>query len=428
MQIQFNFFFFNLIEEWFKANVNNNLKPPLSIPNGGTLVELRNTVRHAIYHPDELTVDLAMNYLYEVLLLRPNQAAEAWTSFGRQIVGTGGNALISCLAAVVRTAANHKIEVGQVADVEDHWMCMYICCIYRLIFIDRPDYRMRVAESMNNRLRALGAGANFNCAANLVHYVSWKNHRWYKAFMSFIDMYYHRFPRDDYADLRIGTIYSRHLDCATLLELIYLKKIVELKFYGIAAWAWSPKLADCLCRVFWRHEENELEIQDSYAPYLMHLGLSNKSPYSASVNPELHYWIHVIGCCHNITRSVNARMVGDVGLASLTLCGLLFGYVTTGSADIGFQFTVDGDPDAIPNMPDPDAPAANEVNPRPKSRNGAEWFLWFMRNGRIVPADMQVKLRSVFEKFVATRDGTVGRYLAGFPLDRVVPVNPAPNA
>lgn len=67
--------------------------------------------------------------------------------------------------------------------------------------------------------------------------------------------------------------------------------------------AWDSKYYDCI------QKGNQAF---SYTFYATELGLVDKSPYVAGVNPQLHPWSNIIGCLQLTDRCKNARLVGDI--------------------------------------------------------------------------------------------------------------------
>jgi hypothetical protein len=52
-------------------------------------------------------------------------------------------------------------------------------------------------------------------------------------------------------------------------------------------------------------------------PYLSDVGISRKSPYSSSANPELHNWINMVCAFNESVRSINARMNNENNVVNI---------------------------------------------------------------------------------------------------------------
>lgn len=107
---------------------------------------------------------------------------------------------------------------------------------------------------------------------------------------------------------KLCTIGSRYRDCAALVGVEYLRKLLDIKFGEIFLWVWTTGIDQDIRRVFKSGEE--LTLMNSYLPYISSMKLAERSPYSATVNPSLHYFVHFTGALMGHQRSLTLRVTG----------------------------------------------------------------------------------------------------------------------
>lgn len=311
-----------------------------------TLAALRNSVRSRIG-----TVELGIHeaVLYVDLVFRKTKMvlASEWTSFGRSIGDVTLPVGLENLYDRIDDDVNIDLASGAPVTPEacDHWLVMYIMAVYRVCQIDREDYRQIVVAAVNAKMQSRGSPAGVDILTGSGFYKSWVANPWYRAFAAFIDMYLVKNPDHPLAEVRIGTILSRFRDCSALMDLTYVVKILGINFSELTLWIWSKSLAMDFIKI--NKSNEEVEITDSYTPYMMDLRLTGKSPYSASTNPHFHFWVHVIGTCLGIVRSQNSRIVGYINQNGLALSAMVCGYAFHNRTEAARQFARKGiDPNA----------------------------------------------------------------------------------
>lgn len=217
--------------------------------------------------------------------------------------------------------------------------------------------------------------------------------KWYVALCAAIDMFLVKFPDHIFAPCRFGTLTTRHKDCAIISDLIFIKKQTGLSIPDICAWIWEPNLASQIVQVL-RHGQ-EFDQPYSFMPYFMSRNLGAKSPYSTSVNPNLHAWIHMIGCCTSIQRSTNSKLVGQFNLNNTVMGAMVFAFAISTIAIVKPQFSADGTDPTPPDLNDGEEAADAEAHPLPKNLNGIEWFAWFHSYGCQLPNRIKKKFSPV---------------------------------
>lgn len=109
-----------------------------------------------------------------------------------------------------------------------------------------------------------------------------------------LDMFYNMLPKSKYAKIRVGTIILSYKDCSALASAAHGSAIMLKTNLGFSKWLLTPALQADLNRL--NVPCQDVSVPYSYMPYMMALKLAEKSPYSASGNPSLHLFVHLIGC------------------------------------------------------------------------------------------------------------------------------------
>ena len=184
--------------------------------------------------------------------------------------------------------------------------------VYRLASIEgregtSNDYVTSVYEKIKNVLT--GEPWNFKTLPNGLGllFKSWLSNPSYNATIAVIDMFLYRYPSHKFSSLRVGTLNSRYKDCSCFGTWESSQRLLDLDSKHLAGYTFSPGVAREFRAITKAGEE--LEDPFSYMPYFKDLGLSEKSPYSTTQNPQFHFFLHSTGSLIGLRRSLNARMV-----------------------------------------------------------------------------------------------------------------------
>lgn len=293
-------------------------------------------------------------------------------------------------------------------------MCIYVMSIYRLTTAQRTEHADKIGQTIDGRLAARGADPTVKSANILTHYKSWATDRWWNAFCAFVDMYMTKFPHHPIAEVKISTLSARFKDCTALQDLVYITRIMGVDLSELALWLWDPSVATDFMRILTPGEE--IDVVDSYTPYMTELHMSSRSPYSTTINPHFHYWVHVVGCSMNSKRSQWARIVGSVNVGQITTLGAICGYAFTARTAAALQFSETGeeDPDVGLGV---DAAELQGLPALPSNLRAREWYGWYEDIDQALPEFMTKKIEDVWRKLDITRENTVGKHLNGTRLN-----------
>lgn len=403
---------------WFADATNVGAKPSVSIPvqsAARSLALLRTSIYNRILQ-HSLVLNEVLLYLELIFHENPSQATDNWASFGRAICAPGAQVTIENLYN--RVDVNDPFDIIDGAAVpasQDLWMTMYLTSIYRICGIENATYRQHVVEVITDRIHARGAPQNINMALVGGTYLGWATDKWYCAMIAIIDMFLAKFPKNALAESRIGTITSRHRDCSAWMDLSFLCSILDADISQVAAWLWSKGLGENFKALIKAGEE--VDQIDSYMPYLTDLSLSPKSPYSAAVNPHIHFWVHIIGICLGVARSQNARVVGTINVAGLAAMGMVCGYAYRQRTEAVQQFTETGIPAAGPE--DDDDIMVDDEDEQvalPESLDGEDWFVWYQDANFELRPQVQDVIKGIWSRLQETRAGTVGQYARDYAV------------
>lgn len=380
---------------WFATPANDGSKPQVTLPTvtaARTLAALRMSVKHriatnaAVLHESMLYIELAISRITSPLEAN-------WTSFGRVIGAANAQVALSDLYNRVNGEDPWESVQGVAAtERDDLWMIMYLVSIYRICNTKYKDYRQIVCAEINASLRSRGAPKQIDITNVYKHYKIWIWNQWFCALIASVDMYMSKFPFHVLAEVRIGTITSRFRDFSALMDLVFLTETLDADISEVSAWIWSNNVADDFQRVL--KDGEEIDKMDSYTPYLTDLRLSMKSPYSASSNPSLHFWVNIIGVCLGAVRSHNARIDEYLNFHGLTIHGIICGYAYRSRTEAKRLCSDQG----------LRAPAM------PNDLNGDSWLGWLKKAKFGIPPEACQLFSNVFARLHYTRDGTVGRF------------------
>nr|AMJ52364.1 nucleoprotein [Riverside virus 1] len=390
---------------WFAQNVND--KPTIMmIPDASvTREQLHAAIRAGLLTG---TVDhrFVVRFLYNEFNLVPGLLNSDWRSFGRNL-GNRGERIGPSSIIVPREQESVPALVagnGLMDDQEVLRCIILICSVYRAGPISRVDYRDQVLENVGNLLTPLGMDQDTDIGDIIDKCKQWIAYQPYVQMMATIDMFLNEFPFHPYSQARIGTIVTRFKDCAALIATRMITQCLGLKFPEFAEWIWTSRCADQFERII--KGDEEMDEPRSYSMYFMDLGLSSKSPYSASVNLDLHYFFHTLGVSAGLERSKRARVVGDPEVNNIISNAVVMHYVMGRFATLSQQFGVDGEGDELEdenNRPMPEG--------EPQEKDSSLWLAYIMKNKGKVPDYIVRKVATEWEQNPACRDGTIGKAL-----------------
>lgn len=215
-------------------------------------------------------------------------------------------------------------------------------------------------------------------------------------------MFFNNFREDDLSILRMCNLSSRFRDCAALLSINYISKLLGLTIPDLCEWVLVEIIGDEICRMMMKDQETN--INDSYMPYLMDLYLSQKSPYSAAANPNIYTWIHTVGNCFKSERSKNANALPDACLTSPITNAQLMAFAFSKRAGLTKVMSSNEASGELRNMG-----CAETVYPSTTDANS--WLAWFNESPNGTPRELIDFSHGVWASLKNCKGGTIGEYL-----------------
>lgn len=185
-----------------------------------------------------------------------------------------------------------------------------------------------------------------------------------------------------------------------------------MTFPQLSLWLWSSTLCNEFRNVFRAGEE--IDNRDSYMPYLMELQLSSKSPYSTVVNPNIHYFVHVVGCTFSYDRSKHARMVGEYHAGMTYNNAVLMSYVFMTFGEYKQMYSRSKNPRRVADM-DAGEKRSEEgaAIKMPAGIGPNDWLAYFRDKQGAIEPKIEERVKMAWAALRDTRDGTIGAHLLG---------------
>ncbi|KAH7947626.1 hypothetical protein HPB52_014801 [Rhipicephalus sanguineus] len=284
-----------------------------------------------------------------------------------------------------------------------------LVCIYRLLVArclgGRRDYIQRLRDDNLKRILR-----TFRCSSQYLEraereFGHWIRDRSYLSLVAALDMFLNRFGHHDMAVLRAGSHVSRYKHCAVLDDIARLCKATGLKPSELFQWVFLERAAEELNVIFAKGQE--LFQEQSYAPYLSDLGLSRRSPYSATANPSIHYWCNAAASLMGITQSQKARITHDGDLSGATVSAMVFAYA---SMKCRLRCRILPKSDILVREMVAEGNAPRDTGQMPEAFEAAQWYQYLTEKSFVV--DPEISKYCLSKLRADVRDGSVGAKLA----------------
>ncbi|AJR28465.1 nucleoprotein [Manitoba virus] len=416
---------------------NNHHHPTLNVEQSNySLEEIRRIVHNGILK-GTIRVQHAIRYLYLVGVKVSEILDDDWKSFGVSIGDKGDNVNVFSMLNVVedKSAKLDGEETPNVDEKHDGWMVLYLLFIYRFSRATNATYQSLLVDKLRVQAASAFTG-ELQLPTPKTTFKSWLNNKNYLKIVAAYDMFFCKFPNNDFAYWRFGTITSRFRDCASLLSLNHLRETAGISGNDLFGWMFMSVLDEESRKMM--KEGEELDQSDSYAPYMMDFGLTLKSPYSASACPAVYTWCHFICSWLVSSRSRNARFISDAGVAQLRTNAAIVAYVHSKNYDFELQYT--DDPDIISGKVNPNADIDDmidqsssnnhggdyqdddnqsvastgtviEYDELPTSRKPLEWLKFIRARKNQLPPKIERFAIEESQKMVNMRAGSIGKHL-----------------
>jgi len=395
--------------------VNKN-KPPIHIAitkNEEELNKMRCYIKGSIARADNhLTADEVKSYVASVLIKHEEVNPKEWSSFGVEIAKEKiSMSFLNLFDHKEGTWKTPDVSTAEASEKDDLWMVLFLLGISRVNENIKYD---GYTTKLYNNLMALVKGLTGKAVVAQGHtsFRVWTMDRDFLKMIAGIDMFYHHFPKSTWAQIRFGTVMSRYRNCTARASLIHLYQETGLKGPEIQSWILSDPIADDYERIM--KDGEELNVETSYAPYLSDMGLSVRSPYSATACPSLHTWCHMVGVYLGSVRSQNAKSPGDTAKFVIRANAALMGYALRKNTNIKPAY-VDQKPGEAKEKKELtlNTLEVTDLTPKdPPSNDGKAWYDYFDSNGRVLPEKIVTHCNNITRIIDAERKDSLGHWMS----------------
>lgn len=393
--------------EWFAQHPNEKPSITVHLITPERRGKLHSTVRSQ-FSSGELNPAVATAFIWHELTLKGYHLDKQWESFGRVIGMAGSEVTVANLANVQPATGNLDLFVEDTL-LNERDLRRYVvavACVIRIIGIENEDYRDLVIAKMN-ALITQPAEEEISLINVYIHYKTWATYQQYPRCMAFADMYLAEFPDHPLSSLRMGSIVCRMRDCATLVATFYILKMFGMTIGEFALWIWTKPVAV-------QHDQvtvggQEMDQPRSYALYFRDLGLSDKSPYSAPSNADLHLFLHALGVTEDSERSVKARFVGTPLKHAILANAMVLSFVYGRYNTFQKEYSTSGIP--LEERPIANAEEQEARAGMPDNKDPDEWLGWLQQEKGIVPNLIRKRAYLHWLNHADARPGTIGELL-----------------
>lgn len=350
-------------------------------------------------------------YLYHLLPTLKHNLPKTFSSYGVTISPKNDFSPADLITMVSKSVPNPSMNPpNPVSEREDYMLLAAITGIYRLINANEQQQQELTAklEIILGQLKdAVDIQPGFVTSRAKVL----KSHEGLEVVLSAIDLYFHLCPQAPGAVARFGTIILRYNGCSALMDLSHLKKILgTATVFEALEWVFVPSVGQEIDSML-QQEIDEVETEDSYFPYGLGMHLTQKSPYSASVSPGIHLFVHALGTLFGFTRSCNALLL-EGPAQHMIASNVALAYLANKEQSALTQIFVthEPNPEALAARRDGIAQAQAPVNPEDiRPETAEEWIsAYHDRQGKFSRLDIEQLTKAV--QPLRPRVGTVGEW------------------
>ncbi|AFR67108.1 nucleoprotein [Malakal virus] len=400
----------------------NRQKPTLRVPQGKLDLP---TVRELVYgglERGELQLPHVIRYLYLVGEKIIEKLDDDWESFGVNIGRKNQEINVWCFYNVIiendQTVDGKKN--GNIDEQDDKWLVLALLAYYRLGRSSNQTHRNNLLVKLNAQIKGFKKDAP-NIIDDVAVHGSWVTNSEFCKIAAGYDMFLNRFKNSNYAHVRFGTVPSRYKDSAGLMSLGHVCDVTGMSIEELLDWIFVYNVGEDVVKMM--EEGNEIDQPYSYMPYMMDMGISNKSPYSSLACPHIYTYLHLIGALLTSERCRNARMVSENNLQNIKMNAFVVAYVKSHKAmlkkaflkpsDRDFKEEDSGDEDDDGGEDEEGQSEFDEfIGDMPKSSNPMEWYIYLQSNHFALPDKVVDFCLKEAKKIQNARPGTVGKYLS----------------
>ncbi|AJR28349.1 nucleoprotein [Kern Canyon virus] len=390
--------------QWFKPD--GSRRPEIIIYHDKAILPaIRGLVRQMM-ETKVFNIKVINAYIYYVLADKGEiESHRDWESFGVIICKEKDkvNPFVMCNISIKKENLPNLTGAEIPKDDDDKWMVFWLLFQYRIGRATDETYKSELIKRANQFMLSFAEKPVELSRTVSTLTVSWLANMNFTKIVAAVDMYYCKFKSAPWAEMRYCTLGSRYKDCAALTVLRHISDLTSLTVAQLVLWVFTERMADEVEKI--STEGNEVDKADSYMPYMRDFGISDKSPYSAQMNPSLVMFCHTIGCLLSSKRSMNARLAGEIDRLNSVINGSITAYVLGHLPMFVHSFG--------------ETPADTQIKPTVKDRPGQppsaanpdEWFAYLGSKGFQLPPEIKDWVKAKMDAIATPRKETVGAYL-----------------
>ncbi|AJG39203.1 nucleocapsid [Wuhan Louse Fly Virus 9] len=394
--------------------IDENSKPQQKIRGiKGDLTQLRSGV-FAFIKGERVAPSCISNYIYEMMSkVIQDTLYEDWVSYTIKI--PKGKVHPSNLVSMTidrSTPWNDLIQPEPLDDSADEYLLLSLMCMYRFVHAHEKQ-REYLVEKIKTLLTQVKVENNHpviisSSNANLVSLLANSQIDFMAAAL---DMFLEKFPKNQYARIRFGTIITRYQGCSGYANLSYFKNVLGLPHIGnTLEWFFCTQIKKEVKQMVLSSKE-EWATPHSYLPYMMALQLSQKSPFSANNNPSTHMLIHLVGTLLGSNRSRNAILVENISYIPVVVNSVIVFLAHKGMTGLSIQYASVQTREAVRRAKERiETLGIDTGSEKMSAESPMEWFDMFkLRNFRFTSEEIQ-EVASIVSKIEEPRSNTIGEW------------------
>lgn len=223
------------------------------------------------------------------------------------------------------------------------------------------------------------------------------NHPGFCGLLVALDMFFLNFPNHALSKFRIATLQMYCKGYTVLNDLTYMNEITGMERSEWSQGIFVEEISKQIQKL--TGMEKYFKFHKSYFPYLFALGILTRSPFSVTVSPGLHAFIHAVGTLKSHVRSYSARLVRCSQEELVFQNARMFAFATTAPADQQKRLCVE-------RGADKKVLAEHENVNQPTSVNVLDW-LDFLKTFDMEPPAAVIRAKQVLDAAGPHRTGTI---------------------
>nr|CDP93502.1 Bm14386 [Brugia malayi] len=260
--------------------------------------------------PPSTASGIAVSYIAKVMESITGVLQDDWKSYS-VIIGHKGDTIspLSLLNIKKTELEFSRVKPESGTAVTDYAIAAKALMVYRIA--QAPAAQMGYKAELVRRIGEVFKMEPFNLdsTAGVMNVPHWIQDQDYCILVSAVDMFFRKFPNHKFEKYRACTLGTFLKDCVVITSLNQAAQCLSIEPAVLLQYVFSKDIADDVRRLIGGGPHEEKNVDHSYFQYMREMNLIPRSPYSASINPNLFTWCQFIGVLMGKRRSVHARLL-----------------------------------------------------------------------------------------------------------------------